>query len=97
MSTNGANGSGSGSGSGLSKYHYSKQAAPWGRLREWIAEKEAWESEHGDAAPLSSTELAAISQLVPLIEEPNIDDDYVSALMSECTSSLPNMTMNIPS
>ena len=58
------------------------QAAPWGRLRAWIDEKEAWERQHQAPAHLSSKELAAIANLVSFIPEPDVsDEDYVSALL----------------
>lgn len=60
---------------------------PWARLRAWIDEKEAWERQHQQPAPLTSKELAAISSLVPVIEEPDVGDtNYVGSLMSESRS-----------
>lgn len=60
------------------------QAAPWSRLRAWIDDKEAWERQNNQPAPLTTKELAAISTLVPLNEEPSVgDQDYISRLMRE--------------
>lgn len=58
------------------------QAAPWGRLRAWINEKEDWERQHETPAPLSPKELTAIANLVSFIPEPDVSDqDYVGTLL----------------
>lgn len=54
---------------------------PWGRLRAWIDEQESREEE-GDVSTVSDLQMKAISQLIPIIEEPQLSgEDYVSALM----------------
>ncbi|KAG9254958.1 uncharacterized protein F5Z01DRAFT_653472 [Emericellopsis atlantica] len=56
-------------------------AAPWDRIRAWIDEKEREERTFIRPARLTQRELTAISNLVPLIEEPDVSGkDYVSAL-----------------
>ncbi|KAI6785797.1 uncharacterized protein J7T54_006136 [Emericellopsis cladophorae] len=56
-------------------------AAPWDRLRAWIDDKEREERTFDRPARLTQRELTAISNLVPLIEEPDISGkDHVSAL-----------------
>jgi hypothetical protein len=68
---------------------------PWARLRAWIDEKEAWEKQHQRPAPLSSKELAAISSLVPFIEEPDVGDtNYIGNLMSESLSVSPTTILS---
>lgn len=64
---------------------------PWARLRAWIDDKEAWEKQHRQPAPLSDQELAAISQLVPFDnDEPSVSDkDHISYLMRGCFFFLP--------
>jgi hypothetical protein len=62
-------------------------AVPWARLRAWIDDKESWEMQHRQPAPLSDQELAAIAQLVPFGDnkEPSVNDqDYISYLMRGC-------------
>lgn len=58
---------------------------PWARLRAWIDDKERWEMQHRQPAPLSDQQLAAISQLVAFgSDEPSVgDQDYISNLMRE--------------
>lgn len=58
--------------------------APWDQLRHWIDRQEAWERKNGQAAKLSPRQLAAISELVSAVSEPDIGtEDYLSLLNCE--------------
>ena len=58
-------------------------AIPWDKLLAWVHEQMAIESDTGRPAPLTQSQLEALSALVQFhAEPPAVDDtDYVSKLM----------------
>lgn len=62
---------------------------PWQRLRDWIDEQESWERKHGRPAHLSQNQVTAISSLVHVFEEPELDGaDYISKLYGKAFFTL---------
>jgi hypothetical protein len=61
---------------------------PWHKLKDWIAEQEAFERKHRKAAELTSSQIKAIAELIPNPEsfyEPIVSEkDWVSSLHSKC-------------